>query len=296
MTKSAFKLLTVIIIAAAVLGFSGPLWAQAPGITINLSFDKISFAYGEPIGVQAVVSNQSGGDLLISKGFSSRVYYLEMRVIDPAGRLIIATRDGFHDEFPDAPPLAYVLYQGKPVRVAGCEVFAAGEQITSRTEDLRTNFDLSLPGYYSAQVQVSATVFNGAPCAVDDYAWRGLLKSETVYFYVQGSSSGVKVIPDQWKLSWRDDNKKVPDVQVQIRSLEGKGVEDYDPNSINLNTVVAGSVRVLPPKLKAFFNAKEAMESLGDTVQAGQWYRVMITGRLKSGAPFGAEQQVRIVH
>ena len=101
---------------------------------------------------------------------------MEMRVIDPSGRLILATREAFHDEFPDAPPLAYVLYQGRPVRVAGCEVLGGGAVIVSSTDDLREYYDFGLPGYYSAQVQVSAMVFS-VQAASD--SWLLILSSRT---------------------------------------------------------------------------------------------------------------------
>ena len=293
------RLSLLLIIWGAVVFFSsiGPVWAQSPDIHIDLLLDKSFYEYGEPVGVEIVVTNESGHDLLINKGFSTLVYYLEMRVIDPAGRLLVARRDEVHDEFPDAPPLGYVLYEGGPIRVAACEVLPVGWQAWSQTADLRVHYALELPGYYSAQVQVSAMTFKGEsgdPCDVADYEWLGTLKSETRYFKLQGSSEGVRVVPNQWRLSWKEEDKKSPDVQIQIMPEEGKTVDDYDPESIRLNNMPAGSVRILPPMLKAYFNPKEAMESLGD-VEVGQWYWVMLSGRFRNGQPFAGEQQVRVV-
>ena len=297
MAKPAFRFLLMIVAAAVLLGSSGLLWAQSPDIHIDLLLDKSFYEYGEPIGVEIVVTNESGHDLLIVKGFSTLLYYLEMRVIDPAGRLLMARRDEVHDEFPDAPPLGYVLYEAHPIRVAACEVLPVGWEEGSQTEDLRVHYALELPGYYSAQVQVSAMIFKGEPgdpCDVADYEWLGTLKSETRYFKLQGSSEGVRVVPNQWRLSWKEEGKKSPDVQIQIRPEEGKTVDDYDPESIRLNNMPAGSVRILPPMLKAYFNPKEAVESLGD-VEVGQWYWVMLSGRFRNGQPFAGEQQVRVV-
>ncbi len=186
MKKSAFYFLLIIMGAGFIFGTSSLLWAQALEINIELNLDNTHYTYGEPIGATVVVSNQSGGPILVNKGFSSMVYYLEMRVIDPAEKLAVAKRQEFHNEFPDAPPLAWILHAGKPIRVAGCESLPEGwtsDPIQGRIDDMRGPYDISLPGHYSAQVQLSAMIFAGAPCEVDDYEWQGVLESETVYFY-----------------------------------------------------------------------------------------------------------------
>ena len=128
MATLAYRLITIVIGVGLILGFSGPLWAQAPPIGIALNFDKETYEFGEPIPVEVVVTNQSTSGILINQGFSSTVFYLEMRVIDPAQRLVVATREEFHDEFPDAPPLAWILHNNKPVRVAGCESLPPGSR------------------------------------------------------------------------------------------------------------------------------------------------------------------------
>ena len=297
MTKSAFRFLLIIVSGALILGPIGLLWAQPPNIHIELNFNKSLYEYGEPIGVQVVVSNLSGKDILISQGFSSLVYYLEMRVFDPSGRLIIAKRDEVHDEFPDAPPLAWVLYNGHPIQVANCEVLDAGWVGQSQSEDLRAYYAFDLPGNYSAEVQLSAMIFKGeegAFCNVNDYEWLGVLKSETKYFEVQGDTKNVKINPEKWKLSWMEDGQKEKYIEVQVLPDKKETIDDYDPQSIRLNNLEADSVRVLPPKIKAYFNNKAAIESLGE-VQQNQWYWVLISGRYKSGKPFGAQQKILIV-
>jgi len=299
--KSIFSVLVFVGVVAFV-GISGLVWAQPPDIHIDLNFDNPSYNYGEPVGVEVVVTNESGNDILISKGFSSMVYYLEMRVIDPSGRLLLVRHEEFHDEFPDAPPLAYVLYQGRPIRVASCEVLPTGWQETSRTEDLGEHYDLGLPGHYSAQVQLSAMVFKGAsgdPCDVNDYEWLGVLDSETKYFYLEGTTE-VKVFPKRWRLAWRRGRYIFPNVKVSIWPQDGIAVKNYDKESIRLNNVEAKKVWKLysfkkkQHYLLAFFSKKEAINSLGD-VERGQWYPVVISGRLTSGQFFGGGQKVKIV-
>ena len=46
-------------------------------------------------------------------------------------------------------------------------------------------------------------------------------------------------------------------------------------------------------KIELEFDRKLAVESLGD-VKVNQWCRVLISGWLKNGAPFGAEQKIKI--
>jgi hypothetical protein len=296
MKKSAIYLIAIIWVIGLICG-TGPLFAQAPDISIELNLDKTHYAYGEPVGATVVVSNQSGQAILVNKGFTSMVYYLEMRVIDPAGKTSVAKRQAFHDEFPDAPPLAWILHEGKPIRVAGCESLPAGwasDPLQSRLEDMREPYDITLPGYYSAQVQLSVMVFEGAPCEADAFAWQGVLTSETVYFYVEASSARVKVNPDQWKLRWKDGDN-VPDVEVQLEPEEKGTVEDFDPQSFRMNGIAYNKLKIQPSKIKVYFKAKDAIESLFGELVAGQSYKVLITGRFKSGAPFGGEQQIRIV-
>jgi hypothetical protein len=292
MLKTTVRSMQIVIGALLVLGLSAGGWAAAPNIQIDLSFTKASYEYNEPIGVSVTVSNQSGEAIFINKGFQTLAYYLEMRVVDPAGRLLVVKRQAVHDEFPDAPPLSWALLpSGKPVRVAACEVLAPGPLPVSSTTDLRTSYDIGLPGYYSAQVQLSVRTFAEAPCEVDSYVWSGVLKSETKYFYVGGSSSGAKLTPDKWKMSWAQA-KSVPDIEVELTPTADKSAEGYDPQSIRLNNLIPTAVKVQLPKIKAQFDAKAALASLG-AVQVGQTYRVLISGRYK-GQPFGVQYMVTV--
>ena len=305
MKKSAFRFLSIAFGTALIIGLNGSLWAQAPDIAIELNLGKDTYEIGDPIDAEVVVINQSGGDLLINKGFSSTVFYLEMRVMDPAERLVVATREEFHDEFPDAPPLAWILHNGKPIRVTGCESLPPGELPPSFAEDLRQHYDMGLPGYYSAQVQVSAMVFDGDPCEADSYAWQGVLSSETKYFYVQGSgdvylgvggaggSAEVKVKPDKWELKWTDPKKKPKKIKVEIMPKGDLTVDDFEVESIKLNNLAALELKTKKSKIEAYFDGKQAIESLED-VDVKQRYRVMISGDLKSGDLFCAEEKIKI--
>lgn len=301
MAATAYRLLSMVMGAGLVLGFSGFLWAQAPDISIALNFDKETYEYGEPIPVEVVVTNNSSSGILLNRGFKATDFYLEMRVIDPAQRLVVAAREDFHDEFPDAPPLAWILHNGKPIRVAGCESLDPGALPPSYTADLRDHFDILLPGYYSAQVQVSAMVFEGAPCEADAYGWQGVLSSQTRYFYVQasnqvtveGSSAPTKVVPDEWNLDWLKDKGKPNKVQVEIKLQGDLEIADFELDSIKLNNVTALKVEIKKKKIMLEYDRKLLVESLGD-VNGEIWHRVLISGWLKSGAPFGAEHNIKL--
>jgi len=286
-----------ILIGAVVLLCSGAVvWAQPPAIDIELSFDKSFYGFEEPVGMEVSVRNDETGDRLISSGFNSKVFYLEMRVIDPAGRLLLAQRDDPLGESVDPGPLGWVLYDGRPIQVGPCEVLPSGWTTVSRADDLGAHYDMSLPGYYSAQVQVSAMVYRGAPgdyCNVDDYQWLGVLKSETKYFYLEGDTK-VEVVPDKWRLKWKAKDKGTPKVKVKIWVAEGQSTGDYNLQSIRLNNVAPTRVKAVPPKIEAFFEPNEAIASLGE-VEVGQWYPVVVSGRYSSGAPFGGSRQVKIV-
>ena len=121
MRKSVISLMTIVG-AAVLIGFIGPLWAQTPPISVTVTFDKDYFDSGEPMGVTIKVTNTSEKYLLVNKGFSSKLFYLEMRLIDPAGRLVQPKCEQPRTEFPDTPPLAFVDCNGTPTQVANYEV------------------------------------------------------------------------------------------------------------------------------------------------------------------------------
>jgi hypothetical protein len=306
------SILTVVLAAGLLVGGANLLWAQPPGIDIELSFDNPSlyFALGEPIALEAEVSNQTGADIWISEGFSTKVFYRQLRIIDPSGRLLLAklnapspappdaepTADQFAIEAPDAPAYPWKRVGDTVVRGGFCEQLPAGwksEPWQQRAEDIRDYYDISLPGYYSAQVQVAAKVFNGAACGLKDYQWEGLVKSETVYFYVEGATR-IKVIPEKWRLKWQNDRKKPKRIKVQIWPETGMTVEDYLIAGIKLNNLAPLRIKKTPSKIEAYFDGNLAIETIGD-VELNHWYTVELSGQLTSGEFFGGAQKIKIV-
>ena len=292
---SFFALLGVLMGA----GSNTILLAQTPGIRIDLKFvseyrlgsGRPLYRFGDPVVANIVVTNISERNILISEGFRSKSFYKEMRVIDPGHRLLLAKRKEPHQEFPNAPPLPFALHQGRPVRVAPCEDLPYNRPIRQRVDDLRKYYPMELPGHYSAQVQISAMVFKEEICDIHNYKWLGILKSNVEYFYMEGKTK-VRVTPEQWNLAWKTRAETLP-IEVSIYPAEERRMDDYQIETIRLNGLSANRVEKLKTIIKATFEPKACIESLGQ-VEAGRSYPIVISGRLRSGQPFGGGQMIRI--
>jgi hypothetical protein len=287
-------------VGVLMLLYTGPVWAERP--QIELTLDKPIYFVGEPVGLTVTVSYAEGNPpVLITKGFQDTVYYLELRVIDPAGKLLLAKRQEEHIESPDAPPLAFVYYNNRFIRVADCEVLEPGEEgfyIESRSDDIRQYYDIGTPGPYSVQVQIAAIIFSGEQCDIKNYEFKGILKSETKYFTLLSDAYGPQIVPSQWSTKWIQEDKKVKEVQIHLRPGDGEETSDYQLESIRLNGIKPLRTEGLQKIIKAYFDGKELMQSLG-SVQVGQMHVVYISGsRTVEGTvkPFLMTQQIRIVN
>ena len=286
-----------------------PLRAAAPPIELIVTLDKESpeqpipsYALGEAV-VATVTATYAAVNptLLISNALENSIYYLQLRVVDPLGRVLIPRSDIEHIESPDAPPLAWKYYNGRFFQAAGCSVVDAPFERQSGPVDLLLHYDIWLPGYYSIQPQLSVTVFRGDDaelCNSRDYLYKGVLVGEPRFIYLQGSAEGVQVIPDQWSTKWLEEDKKSKAVQVHLVPDEGEMTGDYLLESLRLNGVRPYRVDGLKPMIKAYFNATELMRTMG-SVQVGGQYTVHISGQHRVGEsyqPFGKIQTVRIAN
>jgi hypothetical protein len=192
MRKPALSL-SILLGAAILFGTSSILWAQTPPISIDLRFEKDSFAPGDPVLVSVRVRNKSNAALFISQGFQSKVYSpMKISLIDPEGRLLIARSKEKHREVPDAPPLAFSVAGGeRVVRVAPCELLPENFSGASNKHDLRDHYDMKLPGTYKAKVQISAMVWTEKCCegnncdATKEKYKLLLLESEPITFSIK---------------------------------------------------------------------------------------------------------------
>jgi hypothetical protein len=292
------------------IGSGSLLWAQTPPITVTATFDKEYFDSAEPMGVTVTVTNTSGKYLLVNRGFEARAerFYLEIRLIDPAGRLLLPKCDQPRNEFPDTPPLAYVDCNGIATKVANYEVLDRGWSRTYRKDDLRDCYQIKLSGHYSAEVQLSVMIFKQSdeppdtdPCHADikKYESVGVAKSEPKTLYKQGSIE-VNIVPKYWLLAWKYGLYLIPDIAVAIWPEEGRVADDYSLENIQLNNVVAKHAFKMYSFLRkkeyvlAFFDKQQAITSLGQ-VEAGQWYPVVISGTLKNREYFSGGHEVEII-
>ena len=191
MAKSTLVILSIVIGSALILNPCRILGADKPEIEIVLEFTKNVYTYGDPIGATVKVIHHPGKDLIsvkdlfLSRGFRAMDFFMEMRIIDPAKRLVLVRHHKTHNEFPDAPPLPFILYKKEPARAIQCEAFRPNSRWEVTNEDIRDHYALELPGEYSAQIQISVATFKGEPCNTKNYRWLGVLKSNTDHFTIE---------------------------------------------------------------------------------------------------------------
>jgi len=251
---------------------------QEVKIELILSGKKINYGYNESIPVQVRVSS-SDANIYMDQGFSSQNFFTKIRMIDPAGHLVFPIWVKAHDKSPHMPPLPYVLESGVPVRVAPCEVFKR----IDKEEDLKNYFFLKLPGYYTAQVQASATAYKKT-CNVDKPYWADLLKSNTLSFYVAGRIK-VGIEPLTWYKGWKK-NPMAEIVKFYIPYEKGMSKSDYQGARIYLNYKEELKCDFSQSHIVTSLNGGKCLQTLG-YVKVGNEYPVTITGWLRNGRIFG---------
>lgn len=274
--------------------------AEPPPITVNLNFHSDSRQYhcDDEVGVTIEVKNTSSNDILIGKGFKSQRFFLNMRIIDPAGNLLIPKVDiPAISRSPYTPPLGFVENsEGKLVMTAPCEIFKANKKLPSETINLNTYYNFEYSGYYSAQVQLSLMEFkrNGL-CNPNDYKWLGVLKSKTQYFHVSGKLP-IHITPNRWHMSWKNGILGKVTVQIHIPLHDGwKQHVNIDSNSIRVNKGEVKCEKLVNKNiLKCFCNGKDCIDSLQDTCE-GKSYRVWVSGLFSNGSRFCGSQKILII-
>ncbi len=284
----------LIIVAMAIFQVLQPIAkAEPPPITVKLSFDTTSrkYACGDKVGVTIEVKNTSSEEIVISEGFKSQQFFLNMRIIDPAGRLLIPKVD-IPARFSHPLPLGFVEdSNGKLVMAAPCEAFEGGKKITRKTSDLNAYYNFELSGYYSAQVQLSLMEFKkSGVCNPKDYRWLGVLKSKTQYFLID-EKLPIRIIPNRWPIGWIKGTSDT--VIVQIPLHDGWNSVNIDENNISLNKRKV-KFEKSGNMLKAVFNGKDCINSLKNP-RIGKSYRVWISGFFSDGRRFCGSQKIVII-
>lgn len=293
-----------------ILVWSGSLlWAGQPKINITLQikeingqfYDDLPFYYdNDPIIAKLAASNDSNEKILINRDFSSQMLLNKMRLIDPSGRMLrprkLKKRNISHNQSDYMPPLPFGIYDdpndgkpGAPIRFAPCKILPVGDIFPKdQIINLRDYYDFELPGYYSAQIEVSAMTFNGGTCNADAPQWVGLLKSGIHSFYVVNKKNEVKIEPHIWNLS-----KPSGEIRFLIRymdkmiSADAKGIHVY----LNYNQKLT-DIKRNGDWLVAKGGEKKCVQSLGVVNNGGNW--ITVTVRLKNGKLFGGSKKGKI--
>lgn len=290
-----------IIIFVALMLYQNLSWAEDLGIQITLKFknseenEYIDYDKDKELLLMVKVSNNKDEPILINSGFKDRDFYRNIKIVTPSGRLLISKspnpkQEGEGSQVPYLHPLPYVLpHNNHPIRVVPCEELPVGN-FSPETKDLRDYFRsdfLELPGYYSAQVQVSAMIFNDGICDVDHPRWSGLIKSNVLSFYAKGRTP-ITVEPLSWKLS----SPNIP-VKITVHCQGDKKTEDYDLRNIYLNYRKLLKFSSTGSKFITKLKVGECIKSMGDVTPGKYW--ITVTGRLKSGRLFGSSEQITII-
>ncbi|MEA3230919.1 MAG: hypothetical protein U9Q05_04080 [Thermodesulfobacteriota bacterium] len=286
--------------------------AEHPGIEIKLEWEtsqKLEYTdYSKPILVLVKVSNKNSAPVLIERGFTNRDFHRAIKIVDPSGRLLIPKRTDSEGrpapsvKLPHLSPLPYLLPNNDPtavpIRVIPCEELPLTYVNSDPKKDLKKYFHSGfpeLPGYYSAQAQVSTIIFNGGTCDVDHRRWTGVIKSNIVSFYASGRTK-IKVTPDKWRLSWAS-MASPPKVYFQLFCQNGKKSSDYDLKKIYLNHRTRVEVEKEGPKeivSKPPPQGDACIKSIGKVTTPGVYW-ITLTGRFKSGRLFGGSQKITII-
>lgn len=266
--------------------------AQKPPIKIELKM-KNYFQGEEKIGAAIALVNVEGERLMVNKGLEKGKLYLKMQIIDPEGRLLLPkvaeVKPG-----PDPQPLPIVFHDGRRIQAVECEPLKANRVVTSKAGDLRDHYHLSLPGYYTAQVQIDAAVYKGLPCDLNDFRWQGVLRSETVRFFYEGETK-VSFSRLRWPISWKTEKRKEEGdvLSVQIYPPKGKTAKVFNQESLRLNGIRPYKVEDRTEYLHAYFDEQEAFRSL-EEADAGKRYPARLTGQFINGTLFGGARLVTV--
>lgn len=265
--------------------------AGAPALKVELAFGGGTTTYGpgEPIAVGISVANQSGQVLYIGSGMSARSLAQHIRLIDPAGRLLLPKRPPHPVESPDAPPLPFADLQGVPMRMGACEPFAVHQVLTKPVADLREIYPMDLPGVYSAQVQLSAMVFRSGTCNLANAGWVGVLKSPVHYFYMPGRAR-FEVVPDRWHLAWELSPGPIG-VKVVVPYAPGRSKREYGQRHFWLNDLRTTRIERKTSGLEAYFDGRECLKHIGPPA-TGREYLLAAFGLLTNGVLYGGECRI----
>jgi hypothetical protein len=283
---------TLLIVLAVLIGLiPSSLMAQSPpNVSINLSFTQDYYSIGQAVSATITLNNAAGA-IYLNGDFFTRNYYLEIKVIDPAGRTVPAERPADAQQHSMQPlPFVQDATSGKVYEMGPCSPWVS--PVIPANVDLRQHYDLSIPGRYLAVVQLSAMQYADSTCDVSASLWQGVLESNVATFYMAGDTT-VSINPATWPYTWKSAPEGTNSVTVTLTPPTGVPVSQLETGAIYLNDVYSGNATVIGNSLSLTIDGRKAIDSLG-TIQQGQSYKVRVAGWYKGGGFFGGISQVAI--
>jgi hypothetical protein len=279
------------LILALTLGgliLSTPCWGQ-PQIGVSLTTDKTEYVLGEKVGVTIGVANLSSQNLYVTENFKlHETYIYRLKILNPANQLLvpIPTLDPADSEPRPLPNDVYGL------EVIGCDTLEPGWNDGATADDIRSFYDISLPGYYSVQAELDLMQYSGTPCKVNNALWQGVILSETKYFFY-GGSTGVSSTETQWSLDWQTLPGET--FTVMITPAPRAAVSDINTSTIRLNNIQPVSVgSPVSGAIPVTFSKQAAINSLGTTPVVGKSYYAIVSGKYVQGPSFGGSLFVTV--
>jgi hypothetical protein len=278
---------------------------------LNELNDLPYYRYNENIPVKIGVINNSKENIFISEDLETINYFHHLKLINPAGVLILPTPKSdntFKIRHQHAVPLGTSKYKGKAISVVPCVLIDPDLSIKQEENDLRNIYDLSLPGIYSMQVQFSAMGSSRGTCALEMFQWQGIIKSNTEYFFFEGSTE-IHILLKEFRNCF-SRTLSAEALSPSKRSRQPKTGSDICPiaeitanRSVKLETIDRTTLRINGIKAKIIgnqinidpiivgantHNIKHRLKK----PEPGKPYRVIISGKLKSGEYFGGARTI----
>ena len=275
------------------------VFAETPLLSLSLEMLKNNiplpyYSTDENIYFKASAVNNSGKQLIVSEGFYAVLSHHHIRLIGPSGEIIRPRMIPGNQKLKMnmVTPFGYIERNGKPIKVAPCTKIPKNAKMTGHRQDLLYFFDLFLPGVYSAQLQFSTMVFKPPLCNVDDYEWQGTIKSDTLYFFYEGSSQ-IDIDPPVWEENWLTvPTNDIVTVKIfyDLRILPGS----INPGSIRINAApIKPFFSHIPQKTKKWLELYLVPKECFKIYRTG--YPITITGTLNDGTRFGSARMIGVI-
>jgi Putative metal-binding motif len=258
----------LIYIMSGILVFMGAVFAAdvlaAPPIRVTLALDKTVYVPGDDIKIIVTLANNGGGDIITTKGFSDREFYLYLRFFDEKGNIITSNKFNEVNSLTPPPPRVFGnnLVPGDLVEtLASGWVVSFGSFTVASQYVLASDFYpmANRSGHFTVKAVIPMRTYStysvtdsGAEYAPLDTAdWTGALESNIVSFTQIADADGDGYYyPDPYGAhSEVDCDDSDPDVHPGATEIPGNGKDDdCDPATLDAAVVTPGTVMIQADK------------------------------------------------